>query len=163
MPRFDTIRTVPFSADEMFALVADVEKYPLFVPLCESLVVHSREQRSDGTGLITATMGIGYKAIHETFTTSVTLDRAARLILVQHKNGPFRKLENVWNFTPRTEPAAGQACNVRFSLEYEFSSPILAVLMGAVFDTAFRKFAQAFEDRAGEIYGRRAPVTSVLT
>ena len=57
MPRFDNVRTIPFTADEMFALVADVEKYPLFVPLCESLVVHSREQRDDGTGLITATMG----------------------------------------------------------------------------------------------------------
>ncbi|MBY0227037.1 MAG: type II toxin-antitoxin system RatA family toxin [Hyphomicrobium sp.] len=159
MPRFNNVRTVPFSSDEMFALVADVEKYPLFVPLCESLVVHTREQLPDGTGLITATMGIGYKAIREKFTTAVTLDRPGRAIVVRHKNGPFRKLENVWGFTPRTE----STCDVAFALDYEFSSPVLAVLMGAVFDTAFRKFAAAFETRAGEVYGRRAPVSSTVT
>lgn len=159
MPRFNNVRTVPFSAEEMFALVADVEKYPLFVPLCESLVVHTREQVPDGTGLITATMGIGYKAIREKFTTAVTLDPAARVIVVRHKSGPFRKLENVWNFTPRGE----QASDVAFAIDYEFSSPLLAVLMGAVFDTAFRKFAEAFENRASEVYGRRAQVPSALT
>lgn len=159
MPRFDNVRTVPFTADEMFALVADVEKYPLFVPLCESLVVHSREQQGDGTGLITATMGIGYKAIRETFTTTVTLDAAARKIVVRHKSGPFRHLENVWHFAPVGDTAS----EVRFAIDYEFSSPLLAVIMGAVFDTAFRKFAQAFEDRAGVVYGRRAPVVPAMT
>jgi coenzyme Q-binding protein COQ10 len=159
VPRFQNIRTVPFSADEMFALVADVESYPLFVPLCESLVVHSREQRDDGTGHITATMGIGYKAIRETFTTRVDLDAANRTIVVRHQSGPFRRLENVWTFTPLNSTAS----DVRFAIDYEFSSPLLAVVMGAVFDTAFRKFAQAFEDRAGEVYGRRAPVSSALT
>lgn len=163
MPRFDTIRTVPFSAEEMFALVADVEKYPIFVPLCESLVVHSREQRDDGTGLIMATMGIGYKAIREKFTTSVTLDQSARVIFVQHKNGPFRKLENLWSFTPRLEQAGDQSSDVRFELDYEFSSPLLAVLMGAVFDTAFRKFAEAFEQRAAVVYGARRPVSVSTT
>jgi len=159
VPRFNDVRNVPFSSDEMFALVADVEKYPLFVPLCESLVVHSREQLADGSGLITATMGIGYKAIRETFTTAVTLDRAARAIVVRHKNGPFRKLENVWGFTPRGDTA----CDVAFAIDYEFSSPMLAVLMGAVFDTAFRKFAAAFETRAEEVYGRRSPVSTSMT
>jgi coenzyme Q-binding protein COQ10 len=77
---------------------------------------------------------------------------------VRHKNGPFRKLENVWGFTPRGETAS----DVSFAIDYEFSSPVLAVLMGAVFDTAFRKFAAAFEERAGEVYGRRAPVSSAL-
>jgi coenzyme Q-binding protein COQ10 len=154
VPRFDNVRSVPFSADEMFALVADVETYPQFVPLCESLVVHTREQREDGTGLVTATMGIGYKAIREKFTTSVTLDPVGRSIVVRHKNGPFRRLENVWRFTPRGETS----CDVNFAIDYEFSSPLLAVVMGAVFDAAFRKFAEAFETRAGEVYGRRAPL-----
>lgn len=151
MPRFNTVRTVPFSAEDMFALVADVEKYPEFVPLCESLVVHSRDQAADGTTLITATMGIGYKAIRETFTTAVALDPAARTIAVRHKNGPFRKLENIWSFTPRDD----QSCDVQFSIDYEFSSPMLAVIMGAVFDKAFRRFAEAFEERATVVYDRR--------
>jgi len=86
VPRFDNVRSVPFSADEMFALVADVERYPEFVPLCESLVVHTREQREDGTGFVTATMGIGYKAIREKFTTNVTLDPLGRSIVVRHKS-----------------------------------------------------------------------------
>jgi coenzyme Q-binding protein COQ10 len=157
VPRFDTVRHVPFTADEMFALVADVEKYPLFVPLCESLVVHTRERREDGTGHITATMGIGYKAIREKFTTSVALDPDARSIVVQHKNGPFRKLENTWGFVPKTQ----RGCEVRFALDYEFSSALLAVVMGAVFDTAFRKFADAFEARAAVVYGPRPPVGAV--
>jgi coenzyme Q-binding protein COQ10 len=155
VPRFNNVRTVPFSAEEMFALVADVEQYPLFVPLCESLVVHSREQAPDGTTLITATMGIGYKAIRETFTTAVSLDPAAHAIVVRHRNGPFRKLENIWSFTPRDE----QSCNVHFSIDYEFSSPLLAVIMGAVFDKAFRRFAEAFEERAVVVYDRR-PIAS---
>ena len=154
MPRFTNVRSVPFSADEMFALVADVEKYPEFVPLCESLVVHTRKQHDDGTALITATMGIGYKAIREQFTTNVTLDPADPSIVVRHKNGPFRRLENVWRFTPLSQ----NACDVSFAIDYEFSSPLLAALMGTVFDTAFRKFAGAFEARAGEVYGRRLPV-----
>jgi coenzyme Q-binding protein COQ10 len=151
VPRFNSVRPVPFSADEMFALVADVEKYPLFVPLCESLTVHGRESAPDGTGSITATMGIGYKAIREQFTTLVALDPAARAIVVRHKNGPFRRLENVWGFTPQGE----QSCDVHFAIDYEFSSPLLAVIMGAVFDKAFRRFAEAFEERATVVYGCR--------
>jgi coenzyme Q-binding protein COQ10 len=152
VPSFKSVRLVPFSADEMFALVADVEAYPQFLPLCESLLVHARDQRDDGTTLVTATMGIGYKAIRETFTTNVTIDTGARAIVVRHKNGPFRRLENIWRFVPRGDNAS----DVDFAIDYEFSSPVLGLLMGAVFDSAFRKFAEAFETRAGVVYGQRA-------
>lgn len=152
MPSFKTVRPVSYSAEEMFALVADVERYPEFVPLCESLVLRSREMESDGTGLLVATMGIGYKAIRERFTTRVTLDPANRSIIVRHMDGPFRRLENVWGFTPRNHAAS----DVAFAIDYEFRSPALGLLMGAVFDSAFRKFAEAFEARAAVVYGDRA-------
>jgi len=154
VPSFKSVRPVAFSADEMFDLVADVEKYPEFVPLCESLTVQTREVAPDGTGLIVATMGIGYKGIRERFTTHVTLDRANGSIIVRHRDGPFRRLENVWTFAPRAE----QGSDVVFAIDYEFRSPALGLLMGAVFDSAFRRFAEAFEARAAVVYRRHLAV-----
>ncbi len=134
----------------MFALVADVERYPEFVPLCESLRVVSRRQ--DGVrDVVTAAMTVAYKPLRETFTSRVALDAPARQITVNYIDGPFRYLENVWTFRPLGE----DACEVGFSLSYEFKSRMLQTLMGAVFDRAFRKFADAFEARADAIYGRK--------
>lgn len=148
MPRFDTRRRVAFTPDQMFALVADVERYPEFVPLCESIAVTSRTPRDDGAVLI-ATMGVGYKAIRERFTTRATLEPKARTILVEYLDGPFKRLENRWRFVE----APGGA-DVHFYIDYEFRSMALGLLMGAMFDTAFRRFAEAFEARAGVVYGR---------
>jgi coenzyme Q-binding protein COQ10 len=150
VPRFETSRRVPFTPSQMYALVADVESYPQFLPLCEDLRVHTRTVGDDGRPVIVATMVIGYKAIRESFTTRVVLDAAAPAVLVSYLDGPFRHLENRWRFTA-TE--GGRACDVGFWLEYEFKSPFLGLLMGAMFDTAFRKFAQAFEERARLVYG----------
>lgn len=135
-----------FTPEQMFALVADVERYPEFVPLCESLAVKSRESRGTETVLI-ATMGIGYKAIRERFTTRVTLQPDAHTILVEYLDGPFRRLENRWRFIE-----VGGGCEVDFFIDYEFRSIALGLLMGAMFDTAFRKFADAFEARAKTVY-----------
>ena len=82
----------------------------------------------------------------------IRVDGGARAIVVRHKNGPFRRLENIWRFVPRGDNAS----DVDFAIDYEFSSPVLGLLMGAVFDSAFRKFAEAFETRAGVVYGQRA-------
>jgi coenzyme Q-binding protein COQ10 len=134
----------------MFALVADVERYPEFVPLCESLRVISRRQ--DGArDIVTAAMTVAYKLLRETFTSRVALDAPARRITVNYIDGPFRYLENVWTFRPVGE----DACEVGFSLSYEFKSRMLQMVMGAAFDRAFRKFADAFEARADAIYGRK--------
>ena len=136
----------------MFALVADVERYPEFVPLCESLVVRSR--KTEGAAeTVTATMTVAYKFLRESFTSHVVLDREARQIRVSYLDGPFRYLENVWSF----RPLGDTFCEVSFRISYEFRSRILASLMGAAFDRAFRKFAGAFEARADEIYGKPAP------
>ncbi len=146
MPRYSTRRRVAFTPEQMFALVADIERYPEFLPLCESLVIKSRENRGSETVLI-ATMGIGYKAIRERFTTRVTLQPDVRTILVEYLDGPFKRLENRWRFIE-----AQGGCEVDFFIDYEFRSMALGLLMGAMFDTAFRRFADAFEQRARIVY-----------
>jgi coenzyme Q-binding protein COQ10 len=150
MPQFSTKRRVRHSAADMFDLVADVEKYPEFVPLCDSLRVKSRTQKGEDICVLVADMTVAYKVVRQTFTSRVTLDRPKLVILVEYLDGPFRRMQNRWTFV-----AAGEnACEVEFFIDYEFRSRTLAMLMGAMFDTAFRKFAGAFEKRADAIYGR---------
>jgi coenzyme Q-binding protein COQ10 len=150
MPSFRTTRRVTHTPEEMFALVADVEKYPLFLPLCERLKVRSRVPGEGGRETLIADMSVGYKAIHETFTSKVTLDRDKLKIMVAYLDGPFRALENLWSFK-----RDGEACIVEFFISYEFKSRVLGMVMGTMFDRAFRKFASAFEKRAEVVYGRR--------
>src|SRR5690606_25521243 len=145
MPSFETNRAVHHSPDDMFALVADVEKYPEFLPLCEALAVRSRKER-DGRILLVADMTVGYKAIRETFTSQVLLKPDERVIEVKYLDGPFKHLTNIWTFVPQ-----GSGCNVRFFIDYEFKSRILSAVMGAMFDRAFRMFSEAFEKRADTI------------
>ena len=135
----------------MFALVADVERYPEFVPLCRALKVRRREKSETGIETLIADMEVGYKAIRETFTSRVALDPARLKIVVEYIDGPFSRLENVWNFR---DAAAGGGSTVEFFIAYEFRSRLLAAVMGAMFDAAFRKFSAAFEARADKIYGR---------
>lgn len=148
MPQFTTTRRVRHSDSDMFDLVANVEAYPGFVPLCESLVVHSRRQDGERETLV-ATMTVAYKFIRESFTTKVVLDRPAMTIRAEYLDGPFKYLENVWRFEPNGE----SGCVVHFTIDYEFRSSALGLLMGAVFDRAFRKFTEAFEARADAVYG----------
>jgi coenzyme Q-binding protein COQ10 len=135
----------------MFALVADVERYPEFVPLCRALKVRRREKSETGIETLIADMEVGYKAIRETFTSRVALDPARLKIVVAYIDGPFSRLENVWNFRDAPE---GGGSTVEFFIAYEFRSRLLAAVMGAMFDAAFRKFSAAFEARADKIYGR---------
>ncbi|MBV9262085.1 MAG: type II toxin-antitoxin system RatA family toxin [Pseudolabrys sp.] len=151
MPTFSTRRRVRHDAAHMFDLVADVEKYPQFVPLCQSLRVKSRTTKGEGRDVLVADMTVAYKLIRENFTSRVTLDRSQRQILVEYLNGPFSRMENRWAF----RDAGENACDVEFFIDYEFRNRILAALMGAMFDAAFRRFADAFERRANEIYGGR--------
>ena len=152
MPMFNSTRRVRHSPAEMYALVADVEKYPQFLPLCEGLTVRRRTPRDGGGEVVVADMSVGYKAIRETFTSRVTLDPANLKILVEYVDGPFRYLENRWSFKPHDK-----GCEVGFFISYEFASRMLGLLMGTMFDKAFRKFAEAFEKRADLVYGKSAP------
>jgi coenzyme Q-binding protein COQ10 len=147
MPTFRTTRSVKHSAAQMFALVADVERYPEFLPLCEELRILRRVQSGEGIETLVASMSVGYKAVRESFTSRVTLDHPRLQIDVEYVNGPFKFLENRWTF--RNTPAGSE---VEFYINYEFKSFALGLLMGSVFDKAFRKFAEAFEERAKLVY-----------
>ena len=150
MPRFSSKRRVRHSAPEMFDLVADVERYPEFVPLCQSLKIRQRTQNPDGTEVVVADMTVSFKLVKESFTSKVTLDRSNLKILVEYLRGPFSNLENRWTFEPKSQ----SECDVGFFLAYEFKSRVLAMLMGSMFDAAFARFSAAFEKRADAIYGR---------
>ena len=139
----------------MFDLVADVERYPEFVPLCQALKIRQRMPGPDGTEVVIADMTVSFKLVRESFISQVTLDRPNLKILVKYLRGPFQNLENRWTF----ESKGDDVCDVGFYLSYEFKSRMLAALMGAMFDTAFARFSAAFEKRADVIYGKKA-VTS---
>lgn len=150
MPKYNTVRRVRHAPAEMFALVADVERYPEFVPMCEALTVRSRRE-GDGITVLIADMTVGYKALRETFTSQVTLRPGQNRIDVKYIDGPFRYLENRWDFVQTPEGGS----EIRFFIDYEFKSRILGAVMGSMFDRAFRMFAEAFEKRADSIYGVR--------
>jgi coenzyme Q-binding protein COQ10 len=153
MPQFSTKRRVQHSAADMFDLVADVEHYPEFVPLCRSLQVRQHTADGEGRDVIVADMTVAYKVIHETFTSRVTLDRPKLEILVEYLEGPFRKMNNRWSF--KAAGAGAGACDVEFFIAYEFRSRTFGLLMGAMFETAFRRFSAAFERRADQVYGKQ--------
>jgi coenzyme Q-binding protein COQ10 len=147
---YETRHRVAHSADDMFALVARVEDYPKFLPLCEALRVVRREQK-EGSEVLVANMQVGYRLIRESFTTQVTLDRAARTILVEYLDGPFSFLENRWRFVPLGE----HDCEVDFYIAYAFRSTLFERLVGSLFAKAVQKYTAAFEARADTVYGVR--------
>jgi|SRR5215472_4500965 len=158
MPHFSTRRRVKHSATDMFGLVADVERYPEFVPLCRAMRVR-RRTHSGNREVVIAEMTIAYKLIRESFTSRVTLDRERLTIQVEYLDGPFSRMENRWAFRPVDGGAGVQAraaeaaCEIEFFISYEFRSRTLGLLMGTVFDVAFRRFASAFEHRADAVFG----------
>ena len=151
MPAFTTKRRVRHSVENMFDLVADVERYPQFVPLCKDLKVRQRSPAGEGVETVIADMTVSFKLVRESFRSRVTLDRPKLQILVEYLQGPFSHMQNRWTF----RPVAESACEVEFFIDYEFRSRMLGVLMGGMFDVAFRRFSAAFEARADQVYGRK--------
>ena len=135
-------RHVPYTAELMYRVVADVERYPQFLPWVVALRVLSREH-AESREVVTAEMAVGYGALREKYTSRVILDPAALTIDVTQTSGPFRVLENRWRFTPD-----GEGCRVDFSIAYEFKSRLLNAVAGATFGKVYVKMADAFEARA---------------
>ncbi len=150
MPQFSTRRRVQHAAGDMFDLVSNVADYPKFVPMCTAMHLRSRTEKEDGSVEVVATMTVAYKMIRQSFTSRARCDRPKLKILVEYLDGPFRHMRNRWVFHPLGE----HECEVEFFIDYEFRSRALSMVMGAMFDTAFRRFAVAFEQRADEVYGR---------
>jgi coenzyme Q-binding protein COQ10 len=149
MPEFTTRRRVPYTPAEMYALVADVERYPEFLPLCEALTVRARGAYGDGEQLI-ADMHVGYQMVRERIGSRVTLDPFTPAVTAENVDGPFTHMINRWRFTP-----VGNGCEIEFYITYTFKSMMLQVMVGGLFEQAYRAFADAFEQRARAIYGPR--------
>ncbi|TMM49936.1 type II toxin-antitoxin system RatA family toxin [Qipengyuania marisflavi] len=143
MPGIHEVHAMPWSAEQMFDLVADVARYPEFLPW----VVATRV-RSDSDTEMTADMLVGFKSIREKFTSHVTKDRPCQLT-VHYVDGPLRDLDNRWRFTPLGE----HSCEVNFCVDFSFKNRVFEALAGQYFDRAFRRMVSAFETRAGELYG----------
>ncbi len=135
-------RHVTYSADLMFQVVADIERYPQFLPWVVALRILSRGRDGD-RDVVTAEMAVGYGALREKYTSRVLLDPAARTIDVVQVSGPFKQLENHWRFIPE-----GNGCRVDFSIAYEFKSRLLNAVAGGAFGKVYVKMADAFEARA---------------
>lgn len=139
----------PYSQEQMFALVADVESYPEFVPLCVALSIL---ERSSGVGeeeVLICEMVVGEGVLRESFVSKVCLCSAENSIQVSHISGPFHTLENLWKF----RPCEGGGCEIDFSIAYSFRSFAFQLLMGTIFDRIFERFVSAFEIRADCLYG----------
>jgi len=156
MKSFRTRRHVMHSAADMFALVSNVETYPQFVPLCEGMKVRRRSEKAPGVVELVAEMQVGFKAICERYTSRVICDSNALEIKVDYLDGPFRKLDNRWSFREEAPGPDGKPRSlIDFFIAYEFKSIALGLVMGAMFDKAFQKYADAFVARADEVYRRR--------
>lgn len=149
MTKRRTKTIVPYSADEMFDLVADVGKYAQFLPHCAALRVIRSDLR-DGSGEIVADMVVSYAAFREKFRSHVTLDRAQRRIEAHYLEGPFKRLHTLWRFT---DVKGGS--EVDFTIDFEFRNVLLQAAASAVFERAFAKMSEAFVRRAHEVYGER--------
>jgi coenzyme Q-binding protein COQ10 len=135
----------------MYAIVADVERYPEFVPWCAGLRVLKREVQG-GREVMTAETLIGYKSLRERYTSRVLLNPVARSIDVTQTSGPFRQLENHWRFTP-----AGENCRVDFSILFEFKSRMLGMVAATVLGPVMSRMTDAFESRARQLARRNPP------
>ncbi|WP_316012874.1 type II toxin-antitoxin system RatA family toxin [Roseobacter sp. HKCCA0434] len=140
-------REMPYSADQMYALVADVKSYPAFIPWVAACRVRQEREVEGGTQ-IDADLIVSFKVFRESFLSRVTLKPEARTIDVEYLDGPFKYLVNNWRFEPD-----GEGCKVHFFVDFEFKSRILQAAIGAVFNEAMRRIVGAFEKRAAELYG----------
>jgi coenzyme Q-binding protein COQ10 len=142
MPTHAERKIVPYTPEQLFDLVADVDKYPRFLPWC----VASRVRTRTDTQLV-ADLTIGFGPFRESFTSRVTLARPSR-VTVKYENGPFRYLNNQWDFAPH-----GSGTQVAFFVDFEFRSRILQAAIGVVFNEAVRRMVNAFLKRARDVYG----------
>lgn len=147
MPQFSDKSIVPYALDDMFNLVADVEKYPEFLPWCAGLRV-KRKLKVRGKPVLYADMLVAYQVFREQFSSRVTLDRPGGEIKVEYLNGPFDFLENIWRFTAQPD---GQT-EVDFFIDFEFKNSVYQLAIEQVFDRAAMRLLDAFGRRSRELF-----------
>lgn len=157
MPKHHEVRHLPYSVDQMYALVADIARYPEFVPWISAMRV-----RSDTATETVADMVVGFKGLRETFTSRVH-KRAPHEIIVDYVDGPLKYLRNEWRFADAAAAGKGQGVLIDFMVDFAFRSRMFEMLAGQLFDTALRKMIGAFEARADALYGSGSINSSAQT
>ena len=150
LPRHHETRELPFSDEQMFALVTDIARYPEFLPGVVALRV-----RSDDAHEAIADMIVGFKGLRESFSCRVHKQRPS-MVTVSYIDGPMKHLSNEWRFAP----IEGGGCRVDFMVDFSFRSRVFETLAGQMFDKALRKMIAAFEARAGALYGAGSVISS---
>lgn len=148
MPTHAEKRSLPYTPEQMYNLVLDVERYPEFLPWCQQCKIISQKNN-----VMLANLVVGYKVFREWFTSRVTFEKP-NSIRVEYINGPLRYLSNTWGFSETPEGG----CLVDFYVDFEFKNPIFQKLMGVFFNEIVRRMVGAFEERATELYGNTASV-----
>ena len=148
MPTHSERRYLPYTPNQLYDVVAAVDRYPEFLPWCSAARITERQD-----DMFLADLVISFKVWREKFTSKVTLDRMARTIHVEYVNGPFKYMNNHWKFLDGPEGG----CILDFHVEFEFKSRVLQQLIGLLFDEAVRRMVAAFEGRARRLYGDRGP------
>ncbi|UXU73890.1 type II toxin-antitoxin system RatA family toxin [Paracoccus sp. SMMA_5_TC] len=149
MPQHHDNRNLPYTADQMYALVADIERYPEFLPWNTAARIRSRRPGPDGSEVVEADLVISFKVFRERFGSRVTLWPQKHRIDTEYLDGPFRYLKSGWRF----EDLPQGGCAVDFFVDFEFRNAILAKVIGVVFAEAMARIVRAFEDRARALYG----------
>ena len=152
MPGINEVRRLPWSAEQMFDLVADVGRYAEFLPW----VVATRVKSDSETEMV-ADMLVGFNALREKFTSRVIKDRPHRIEVI-YIDGPMRDLDNVWHF----RPLDSGGCEIDFKVEFTFRNAMFEALAGQYFDRAFRKMVNAFEERANALYGSSSSSATIV-
>ena len=150
MPKHTETRPLPYSPEQMFDLVADVARYPEFLPWVSAIRV-----RSNSDSQMVADMSVGFKGLRETFTSKVEKRRPDGLH-IEYVDGPLKHLHNDWGF--RADGQGG--CLVDFSVDFAFKNRVFEMLAGQMFDRALRKMINAFEERAARLYGDSTSASS---
>lgn len=146
MPLHKETRIVPYTVDQMYSVVADMERYPEFLPWCSALKVLKRE-REDETDIALAEMSIDYHGLKQRYVSRVRLDPRAAMIEAKHVEGPFKRLDTRWRFVP-----LAQGCEIHFLIDFAFKNVLLSAVAGVAFGFVSARMAEAFIRRADDLY-----------
>ena len=146
MTSHSEIKYLPYTAKEMFDLVADISSYPEFLPWCAAARIRKEVQKGE-LQQIEADLVISFKVFREKFGSRVSLDTSKYIIETDYIDGPFRYMNSVWSFEDTDE-----CCEVKFNVDFEFKNAMLQSIIGLVFNDAMQRIVRAFERRASDLY-----------
>jgi coenzyme Q-binding protein COQ10 len=153
MPTHHEVKIVPYTAAQMYDLVADVASYPKFLPWNAAARIRSRAPQANGSEVMEADLVISFKVFRERFGSRVTLWRDEKRIETEYLDGPFRKMVSEWQFRDRPDLGPSGGSEIEFFVDFEFRNAILQGIIGVVFNDAMQRVVRAFERRAAELHG----------